>query len=108
MLFKSLEEAQQASMLANSVAHGAAAASFFGRTLSLFSFILVDVVTVTVVRMEFREGLEVQSGVFRVNKFTVRRNGVDSAGRSADPRKRVSWKWPLLASWRTPAWGKFF
>lgn len=44
MLFRSLLEAQQASMDANSVAQGAAAASFFGRTLSLFNFILGCVV----------------------------------------------------------------
>lgn len=83
MLFKSLEEAQHASMLANSVAHGAAAASFFGRTLSLFSFILVDVTLAMVVQEES----QMQSGVFRVNKFTLRRKGVDSAGKSADPKK---------------------
>ena len=40
MLLRSLELAQHASIVANSAAHGAAAASFFGLTLSLLSFIL--------------------------------------------------------------------
>ena len=40
ILLRSFEEAQQANMVANSAAQGAAAASFFGLTLSLFNFIL--------------------------------------------------------------------
>lgn len=40
MLFKSFELAQHANIVANSAAQGAAAASFFGLTLSLFNFIL--------------------------------------------------------------------
>jgi hypothetical protein len=40
MLLISLEDAQHASMVANSAAQGAAAASFFGLTLSLLSFIV--------------------------------------------------------------------
>lgn len=39
-LLRSLLEAQHASMVANSAAHGAAAAFFFGLTLSLSSFIV--------------------------------------------------------------------
>lgn len=44
MLLISLEEAQQANMVANSAAQGAAAASFFGLTLSLFNFILMRLI----------------------------------------------------------------
>ena len=43
----SFEDAQHASMVANSAAQGAAARSFLGRTLSLLSFIVYAVIWVT-------------------------------------------------------------